>query len=574
MNSTDIIKFSIDTLQADPRFADIDMSESSAFYNMVILPFSILAKPIFDINATTLQSMQLENMSDVQLDEFAKLFFITRRTESLTNLTIQIYLNNVVGSIEPLLITTSDEFRTSSNAIFYPIQDYIFTYGSLPTVTINENGVDVTYKIATITGTSSLSLSPILPNTIKTTTVTHPQLNKVNNAQSSSVPIMAETNAEFIQSIKKSLTNRNAITPNAIYTILKTAYPNITDILSIGYGDPEMQRDIAVAAKSWSGHFGGMTDIYLRTEPTPISFIVTATRTDDNSGYSFILRRYKGFDWNATDTALPNSQSLTPWLLIQSTDPLPTLPVISFNWTGSSIVGTTFSTKPNGEVDYTIDVLPDPLEESYGKNYRYSVYECLKVTVKTATATTATAAVTLKYNTLNGFESIQTYMNSDQRVITSNNLIKSFIPVQVKQLVIVYDQNYYVNEQLWATQLAALINSWSLQEPISLSTLLKNFDAPVRITEMWSDPSVIPTNVLTSNLPYLFDSTGEISGTQVSTSHPCFVKMVVDNIDGSSNCYLSTRQIYPKIKNGLSATYRTCRYFIETSNITFIKGSW
>jgi hypothetical protein len=41
MNSQDIIKFSIDTLQADSRFADIDMSESSSFYNLVILPFSI-----------------------------------------------------------------------------------------------------------------------------------------------------------------------------------------------------------------------------------------------------------------------------------------------------------------------------------------------------------------------------------------------------------------------------------------------------------------------------------------------------------------------------------------------------
>jgi hypothetical protein len=570
MNSTDIIKFSLDILQADPRFSDIDMSESSAFYNMVILPFSVLAKPLFDINATTLRSMQLENMSSSQLDEFAKLFFITRRTQSLTNISIQIYLNNVAGVVEPLVVSTTDEFRTSQNAVFYPIQNYLFTYELLPTVVL----AGITYRVATIICSSSLSLTPVAPNSIKTTSISHPQLNSVNNLQSSSVPLSAETDAEFIQSIKKSLTNRNAVGPDSIYTILKTAYPNITDCLSIGYGDPEMQRDIAVAAKSWSGHFGGMTDIYIRTESIPTTFTTTATRNADSTGYTFTLRRYKGFDWNAVDTALPGAQSLLPWTKLQSANPLPIMPVISFDWMNSTITNTTFKTKVNGEVDYIVEVLPDPVEKAYGKNYRYSIYESLRITVLTTSAINATEVITLNYNTLNSFEDIQTFIGSDARVITSVNLIKSFIPIQVKQLVIVYDQNYYVNEQLWATNIANMINGWSLQEPIRLSTLLKDFDAPVRISELWADPVVVPTNTLSSNLPYLFDSTGEITGVQTSTSYPCFAKMVVDNIDGSSNCYLSTRQIYPKIKNGLSATYRTCRYFINPTDITFIKGSW
>jgi hypothetical protein len=563
MNSTDIIKFAVDTLQEDSRFSDIDMSESSSFYNMVILPFSILAKPIFDLNATTLKSMQLENMTETQLDEFAKLFFIQRRTDSLTNVAVQIYLNNIAGTIEPLVITSTDEFRTSQNSVFYPIQDYIFTYSSLPTTTVD----GIVYKVANIICSSSSNSNVITANSIKTTSVTHPQLNKVNNSKSSSIPISKETNVEFIQSIKKSLSNRNAIEDSAIYTILKTAFPNILDCLSIGYSDPEMQRDIAVAAKSWSGHFGGMIDIYTRTEITPVTFTVTANRNVTNTGYEFTLRKFKGFDWNAVDTALPNSQSLTPWIQLDSIDPLPTMPILSFDWSHSTISGTTFKTKANGEVDYTIQVLPDPLEKSYGKNYRYSIYESLKITVLTNSATTPTAQVELHYNTLNSFEDIQNYINSDNiRITTSNNLIKSFIPIQVKELQIVYDKNYYVNEQLWATTIANTINSWSLQEPIRLSTLLKDLDAPVRVSELWSDS--------TASLPYTYDTTGEITGIQASSSYPCFAKMLVDNIDGSTNCYLSTRQLYPKIKNGLSSTYRTCRYFIDPSNIQFIKGSW
>jgi hypothetical protein len=518
--------------------------------------------------------MQLENMTEAQLDEFAKLFFITRRTESLTNLSVQIYLNNTAGVIEPLVITTTDEFKTSQNAAFYPIQDYIFTYDSLPIVALTEGGVSVNYKVATVICSSNLNLTSVASNSIKTTTVSHPQLNKVNNSQSSSVPIAKETNTEFIQSIKKSLSTRNPVTSNAIYTILKTAFPHISDCLSIGYGDPEMQRDISVAAKSWSGHFGGMTDIYIRTEVTPNTYTVIGTRNETNDGYSFILRRYKGFDWNAVDTALPGAHTLQPWTLIESTGPLPILPILNINWASSTIAGTTFRQKSNFEYDYTIDVLPDPLEKSYGKNYRYSIYESLKITIFTNSAPTSTASIDLNYDTLSNFEEIQTYLNSDQRVVASNNLAKSFIPVKVRELWIVYDTNYYINEKVWADTIATMINKWSLPEPIRFTTLLKDFDAPIRISELWSDPSVVPTNQLMSNLPYTFTSTGEITGIQISTSYPCFAKMVVDNIDGSSICYLSTRQLYPKIKNGLSSTYRTCRYFINSSDIHFVKGSW
>ena len=40
MNGSEFIQFAIDTLKADSNYADVDMSESSAFYNLVILPFS------------------------------------------------------------------------------------------------------------------------------------------------------------------------------------------------------------------------------------------------------------------------------------------------------------------------------------------------------------------------------------------------------------------------------------------------------------------------------------------------------------------------------------------------------
>lgn len=563
MNGSELIQFAIDTLKADSNYADVDMSESSAFYNLVILPFSVLAKSVFDLNASNLDALKLSTMSSSQLDDYGTLFFATRRSQNLLTLEVSIYLTNSTNTTEPLVIYTSDQFRTSQNQIFNPIQDYIFSYNTLPTDPTGQ------YKIATIITSSSQNYTQILENTITTSTILHPLLQFVTNTKASSSPISAETDEEFINTIQKAISQRSNLTSDSLYTNIKTAFPQITDSLAIGYGDPEMQRDIAVAGKAWSGHFGGMTDIYVRTPVTPVTITATATRNATSDGYTFTLQKYKGYDWNSIDTSSPNSGALMPWTLL--TSPTATsLPVVLIDWENSSITNTTFKTNTNNLINYKIDVMPDPDEKSYGKNYRYSPYENIKITVYTNTATNPTETITFKYSTLTNIEDIQTYINSSEnRILCSNNLIKSFIPIEIKDLNITYDSRYYVDETTWASTLADIINTWSLPEPIRLSTLIKDFPAPVRIDEIWYDANANP------NLPYSIDSTGQILGSATSaSSYPSYATMVLNNIDGSYKYYLSTRQIYPFVSNGLSSTYRTCRYFIDINSIKFTKGSW
>jgi hypothetical protein len=563
MNGTDFIKFAIDTLKADPNYSDIDMSESSAFYNMVILPFTVLSKPIYDMNEANLSALKLESMTDTQMDDYASMFFVKRRTENLLTLEISIYLTNTATATEPLIVSTTDQFRTGSNQVFSPIQDYIFAYNVLPTVTVN----GTIYKVATIVTSSANNYSQVAEGSIKTSSLLHPLIQFVTNTKSSSSPLTSETNTEFINTIQKAIAQRNNTTSDSLYTNLKLAFPQITDCLSIGHSDPEMQRDIAVAGKTWSGHFGGMTDIYIRTPLTPVTATISAT--DIGNGYKFKIQRYKGYDWSATDNASPNPLSLTPWILLQTNDPLPITPVVLIDWTGTSISNTTITLDTNGYPKYSIKVLPDPLEKSYGKNYRYSPYENIEITIYTDLNPGGNQTVTLKYYTLSNIEEIQSFVNSSaNRVLCANNLVKSFIPVEIKSLNITYDSRYTVNETQWKTTIANLINNWSLPEPIRLTTLLKDFPAPTRIDEIWYDSNA-------NNLPYTTDVNGIITGTNGSTgAYPCYATMLLENIDGSHQYYLSTRQLYPLVSNGISTSYRTCRYFIDPTNISFIKGSW
>ena len=160
MNGQDFINYGINLLQNDTlqRFVGVDMSVSSAFYNMNLLPTALLSKPVFDLHDDMINSMSLSTMSGSNLDNFSSLFFETRGTQSYVTLEAKIYIPIITGVAEPLVIQTTDEFRTSQNIVFNPVQDYIFSYSALPTVTLNSTN----YRMATILTSSHNATSQTL----------------------------------------------------------------------------------------------------------------------------------------------------------------------------------------------------------------------------------------------------------------------------------------------------------------------------------------------------------------------------------------------------------------------------
>jgi len=239
VNAQDLINFSINTLKADSRYADVDMSTTSAFYNLTILPSSLLFKPIYDLVQNNLKALQPTTMTSAQLDGISEVFFKPRRTEDLIQLTVNVYLTNTASATEPLIISaTNDEFRTSQNQVLYPIQDYVFAYNTLP---LDETS---TYRVATITAQANQAYSLIAPNSIISSTISHSKYDHVNNPYSSSKPISSETDNELKADLQQALITRNNVNAPSIYTNIKNEFPTITDCLAIGYKDPEMQMHL------------------------------------------------------------------------------------------------------------------------------------------------------------------------------------------------------------------------------------------------------------------------------------------------------------------------------------------
>lgn len=379
MNGQDFVNFAINTLNADSqkRFADVDMSESSAFYNLVLLPFSILSKPVFDLHDSMVNSMSLDALSGSQLDDFGSMFFVSRPTKSYVTLQIQIYLPITSDSVEPLTVQTSDEFRTKQNVIFYPVQDYIFAYNALPNISLVDNaGNSTTYKVATILTSSTIATSQVLANSITSTSLIYQLVPKVNNIFPSSLPLAAQTDSEYKTTIREALSLRNNVNPASIISNFSKAFP-FASFQPIGYGDPEMQRDIAVAGQYWSGHFGGMTDIYATAQLVPATYIsVTTTGIDVDGHYvSFTMQAYKGFDWAGIDISEPSPNQLLPWTQIETSGIIPSLPVVLIDSIQLSDNGNNVDVLLDASGNQKIKIIPQD------KNYRFSQYEILEVRV-------------------------------------------------------------------------------------------------------------------------------------------------------------------------------------------------
>lgn len=72
-----------------------------------------------------------------------------------------------------------------------------------------------------------------------------------------------ETNTQYIARIQVAITVRALVTGRGIITTLTSTFTFLTEVQPIGYGDPEMMRDIL-----FHTHFGGNVDIYCKT-PAP-----------------------------------------------------------------------------------------------------------------------------------------------------------------------------------------------------------------------------------------------------------------------------------------------------------------
>jgi hypothetical protein len=581
MDASDVRQFFVASLQNSQDLSDLDTSPDSNFDDLVIKPHMLFSQALFNYIAdykATISLGNLANMTMPQLTAIASRLLVTPNTGSTLSLQIAIFLN--ANNNTPLQVLQSDSFRTSDGTTFNPIQTYVFVPTNLPTVTINGQ----TLYVASITTVSQNASKQITANQITSWTINHPALVNVTNLGSSPAPVLADTNAQLITKMQNAGFTRNLINRPSIFNALTKAFPNnMISVYSVGYGDPEMQRDIVPAGQAWSFHVGGTIDVYVNTALQPCIITATGSRIAGNI-YRVILKRYKGYDVNATDNSNPHPGLLYGWELVELPDnsmpgisTLPVLPFLYIDFTSRTLSITDNESQlsfnqgiiqtDSTTLDYKVNIV-----NLNSANLRFSIYEQIELDFYLSQDVGDSPTFTIPYFTMNSLEDVQDYISEPQTIFhCADTLIKSFIPIEIRDFSIKYDKNYSVDVAGLTISLCNIINNWNSPEHIRMSTLLSNVPVPVRIGELGEDfpinaDLITPDNYITA-VPSQLDS-------DVYATLPTYVEVVQHNIDGSEYHFVTTDQICSIEKPQLSSTRRTVKYFIQPENLHFVPSSW
>jgi hypothetical protein len=228
---------------------------------------------------------------DAAVDEILSNWFIFRKTGRKSTGTVTVYLSRN----DNVSIPTSTEFYKTANLLYYPNSSTTLTYGAEDMQPVTDSTGEVvgyTIRVPLISAGTGVNYD-ITAGAFVEFTKFSPNILRVENTDVFTGGTSDETTKEMLERAETAITVRDLNSARSIDAVLKEEFTEVDDVTVIGYGDPEMIRDlVAELATNTRIHAGGHVDAYLRT---PITYSKTytgavgGTFTDPREGY-YILR--------------------------------------------------------------------------------------------------------------------------------------------------------------------------------------------------------------------------------------------------------------------------------------------
>jgi hypothetical protein len=221
------------------HFPTFDLRQGTAFRDMLIKPSSILLQPYRDQANILKRNMSLQNfelMQEEELDSLVANVFVARRGGNYSEGTVRIYFTEAKG----VTITTDMQFQTSTNLSFFPTETQTFLAEE---VALNVDGfyffVDVVVAAAAAGTEYNIPEHSIVFISNGPSGVV-----KVDNISSFSLGVDTEDNATLKQRTEYSIAVRDLVIKKSIQAVLLENFSTLREVVPIGYGDPEMMRDV------------------------------------------------------------------------------------------------------------------------------------------------------------------------------------------------------------------------------------------------------------------------------------------------------------------------------------------
>jgi len=208
------------------------------------------------------------------VDAILSNWFLTRKSGFFARglLTIQ------VAKKQDYLLPGNNRFLFDRNRAFYPdvidpTQTVIITAADLRAVQAADGTVTgYTFQQRVIAARTGAAYN-VPPTTWLAGRQFSPFVQKIFSVELFGGGKNQETSTEAIARSNNAIAVRNLINPRSLSATLREKYSNIRNMVSIGMGEPEMQRDLKVETASGINlHVGGFFDVYLDLPRTTTTF--------------------------------------------------------------------------------------------------------------------------------------------------------------------------------------------------------------------------------------------------------------------------------------------------------------
>jgi hypothetical protein len=263
-------------------FPAIETRTGSAFRSLVITPaatmYALFRKELAAFNESlNILDVDLSTVDESVMEAQLNNFIITRKDGSTSSGIIKIS----VLTDKEYIVPVGTVFLTEDETEFSPTEDLVVPAGSL----LSDG--ETSFFLVNVTS-NSVTSTIVAQDTVFTLN----SLSFIDNAVSGiaayadfSQGRAQETIEEFRDRATESITVRDLVTKKSINAVLKEEFAEVLDVVTSGYGDLEMLRDLI---RPFNIHKGGDVDIFVRTDRIPatvtIDRIVPAELRIDLSG--------------------------------------------------------------------------------------------------------------------------------------------------------------------------------------------------------------------------------------------------------------------------------------------------
>jgi len=236
--------------ETDPS---LDLREGTAMFELLVKPLAMAIEPLRSEieQIRNFQSIAFAPiMPEDELDLLASNFFINRKIGARAKVSIRVFVT------EPIALTfgAGAIFTAQNGQKFSNASDFTFTKAE---VRNNVSG-ELFFFDVTAFSLERTEAANIGENEIVSLGVEIPGFAGMTNSAVSIRSSRTETNAELVARVKRSITLRNLVSHRGISTVLSEFFPDLFEVRSIGFTDPEMHRDITLGV-----HTGGRVDVYV-----------------------------------------------------------------------------------------------------------------------------------------------------------------------------------------------------------------------------------------------------------------------------------------------------------------------